>query len=88
MKKFLTFLFPTILLTSCSPQFGGGGWMIPIGLGLASLWTFLRYFGAVKSPNKDLKLTHEKKGQVGTLVYAIVWAVAACVIAAVMGADL
>lgn len=71
-------IFCILFLSSCSPSFGGGGWIAPVGLGLASVWTFLRYFGVVKSVNKDTRSYYEKKGQNGTLLYAIIWA-AACI---------
>ena len=62
-----------LLLTGCSPSFGGGGFILQICLGLAALWTWLRFIGwtpFVKPPVPPVKGTR------GTFIYAAAFTVA------------
>jgi hypothetical protein len=65
-----------LLLSSCSPSFGGGGFIVQLGLGLAAAWTWGRFFGwtpFVKQPVPPVKGTR------GTFIYAAALTVAAIV---------
>jgi len=85
-SRVVILLFLLTLLQSCtlSPSFGGGGIIIPIGLGVAALWTWLRYTGLtpfVKPPVPPVK------GTKGTLLYAVILTAAAIGVAIWMQMD-
>lgn len=62
-----------LLLTGCSPSFGGGGFLVQVFLGGAAVLTWLRFFGKtpfVKNPAPGVK------GRMATFLFAMIWTAA------------
>lgn len=83
MRK-LIYLLPLILLAGCAPQLQSGGWIIPVGLLFAGLYTFGRFFIGYNPFSKEVFI----KGQKATFVYACIFTIAAIITFYIMSKDL
>ena len=72
-----------MLLAGCNPQLQSGGWIVPIGLLFAGIYTFGRFFIGYNPLSKEVFI----KGQKSTFVYACIFTIAAIITYFIMAKD-
>ena len=75
MRKLLLPVIAALTLTGCSPQLQKGGWLVPVGLFVAAVYSFYRS-------------TKRKDDNAGPLLFAVALLAAALIMTYAMSKDL